>query len=163
MQRSLHPLVWLTASSLMLLGCQPKATAQSAPSESEYAQDSPEAQCLARANAPIALPKDPPTSVDVAHILVRHRDLERPEGATQSRGGACLRALLALEALQGGAEWNDVVTEYSDSGKASHGELGTVHADEVTPAFANAAFSLDHNELSYVVETDRGFHVILRH
>jgi hypothetical protein len=118
---------------------------------------------LARANASIPLPQDPPARVDGAHILVLHVGLDRPEGATQSRGGACLRALAALEALQGGAEWNDVVNQYSDSGKVSHGELGTIHADEVTPAFAGAAFSLDHNELSYVVETDRGFHVILRH
>lgn len=163
MQRSVHALVGLVLVGTTSVGCQPKKAPQDAPSDNEYAQDSPEGQCLARANATIALPKDPPTSVDVAHILVRHRDLERPDGATQTRGGACLHALAALEALQGGAEWNDVVNQYSDSGKANHGELGTIHADEVTPAFAHAAFSLDHNELSYVVETDRGFHVILRH
>jgi len=163
MRRTLHPLVWLVAHGLLALGCQPKKAADSVEAEPDYASDSPEGQCLARASAPILLPKDPPSSIDVAHILVRHVELDRPEGATRTRAAACLYALAALEALQGGAEWNEVVNQFSDAGKVSHGELGSIHADEVTPAFAHAAFSLDHNELSYVVETDRGFHVILRH
>jgi parvulin-like peptidyl-prolyl isomerase len=65
--------------------------------------------------------------------------------------------------LQGGAEWNDAVQQYSDSGKSNNGNLGTIRPDEVTPNFARAAFSLESDELSYVVETDRGFHIILRH
>jgi len=134
-----------------------------APLADDYDQSSPEGQCLNHANAQQTVPTDAPESISVSHILVRHAALARPDGATRTRGEACLRALSALEALQGGAEWNDVVREYSDAGKSNHGDLGTIHKDEVTPAFRDAAFSLQTNELSYVVETDRGFHVILRH
>ena len=47
-------------------------------------------------------------------------------------------------------------------GLATGGALGSVSKSDLDPTFANAAFSLDVNELSHVVETDRGFHVIVR-
>ena len=119
-------------------------------------------QCLADAKAAREVPADAPDRIEVAHILVRHAELERPEGATRSREQACLRALEALEALQEGAEWDAVAQEYSDSPGATAGNLGTVSRDQLSPGFADAAFALDVNQLSYVVETDRGFHIIVR-
>jgi hypothetical protein len=123
---------------------------------------SPAAQCLARANAEQTTPANAPASISVSQILVRHQELKHPQGAVRSRSEACLRALSALETLMGGAEWSDTVQQYSDSGQSNNGDLGTIHFEDVTPPFARAAFSLESNELSYVVETDRGFHVILR-
>lgn len=92
-------------------------------------------------------------------ILVRHRELTRPEGATRSPEEACLRALDAIERLENGAEWSTVAQEFSD---AKTDDLGRVARDELSPAFADAAFELESGQLSYVVESDRGFHVILR-
>jgi parvulin-like peptidyl-prolyl isomerase len=54
------------------------------------------------------------------------------------------------------------VKSYSDAGEATGGSLGTVGKDELEPTFAGAAFSLGVGELSHVVETERGFHVIVR-
>lgn len=159
----------LSALSFIAAGCA--AGAQSEPKTTADAKDAPqsvaslsqaESECLENAEAPRAVPPGAPDRISVAHILVRHNQLERPLGATRTRGQACLHALSALEALQAGEEWNAVVDEYSDSEKSTHGRLGRLSRDDVTPAFRDAAFSLEPNQLSYVVETDRGFHIILR-
>lgn len=144
---------------MMLSGCSRSGEGAATSAESAA---SPATQCLQDASARRSPPADAPETIDVAHILVRHSGISSPKEVTRGRGEACLRALAALEALQGGASWNDVVAEFSDSGKATHGELGRVSRDELEPAFGDAAFALGVQELSYVVETSRGFHVILR-
>jgi parvulin-like peptidyl-prolyl isomerase len=93
---------------------------------------------------------------------VRHADLRRPEGATRSRAEACLRAEEAREKLLAGAEWAEIVQSHSDAGQATGGSLGQVSKEDLEPSFANAAFALGAGELSHVVETERGFHVIVR-
>ena len=147
---------------LVGVGCGSKPSASGGAKGAAQVDASPGAICLEDAAAPREIPEGAPENIEVAHILVRHADLERPEGATRSREAACLRALEALEMLEQGAEWEKVVAEYSDAPGATEGNLGTVSRDQLAPEFANAAFSLDVNQLSYVVETDRGFHVILR-
>lgn len=116
--------------------------------------------CLVDAATLVALPPNAPTHIEVKHILVRHAELGDPKGATRTKEAACLQALSALEALQAGKlDWSEAVTRYSDS---KDDDLGRVNPDELDPAFAGAAFSLEVDQLSYVVETKRGYHVILR-
>lgn len=148
---------------LTLLACSSHQLA-SAPSSAaaDKAPNSAETQCLEDATAPRTPSSTAPERIEISHVLVRHRELANNHGSSRSRGEACLRALSALEALQGGATWNDVVVEYSDSGQAEHGSLGRVSHDELSPRFGDAAFALSSQELSYVVESDRGFHIILR-
>lgn len=121
-----------------------------------------EKDCLAAAAAHAGPKKDAPSRITVAHILVRHAELAHPEGATRTRGQACLRALQALNKLKDGAEWADVVKEYSDAPGPNAGSLGSVTKDDLDPSFAAVAFSLDVNEISYVLESYRGFHVVIR-
>jgi parvulin-like peptidyl-prolyl isomerase len=116
-------------------------------------------QCLEDADAPREPKPDAPISITVSHILVRHAGLRRPEGATRTAEEACLRALEALKGLQAGAAWEDVAAELSDAPGTT---LGRIRRDDVDPKFADAAFALDVDELSYVVESPRGFHIILR-
>jgi parvulin-like peptidyl-prolyl isomerase len=73
-----------------------------------------------------------------------------------------LRALKALGKLKDGAAWDEVVDTYSDAAGPNHGALGRVSKEDLDPSFAAVAFSLDVNEISYVVESFRGFHVIVR-
>jgi hypothetical protein len=96
-----------------------------------------------------------------------------PSGGTSARGSQCLTdagtsidvpanapARVELRHIQKGTlDWDSAVARYSD---AKDSELGRVAVDELDPAFAGAAFSLEVDQLSYVVETPRGFHVILR-
>lgn len=100
-------------------------------------------------------------TVTVKHILVKHG----AEGAqSRSRGEACLRVLEARDKLGDGADFDELVAEYSDeSGAASRGgTLGSIRRDQVHPAFADAAFRLDLDQVSHVVESKSGFHLIMR-
>lgn len=134
---------------------------------SQNAVDAPVAssegeRCLQDAAASRTVPEDAPERIAVSHLLLRHAELSEPKGAERTRQAACLLALEALRALQSGADWEETVQKYSDSGKDTGGDLGRVARDELTGPIANAAFSLEVNELSYVVESDRGYHIVLR-
>ena len=59
-------------------------------------------------------------------------------------------------------DWDAGYKKYSDGGGATEGVLSNVSQTDLDTAFANAAFSLKVDELSYVVESPRGFHIILR-
>jgi parvulin-like peptidyl-prolyl isomerase len=122
----------------------------------------PEKDCLAAAATHAEPKSDAPNHISVSQIVVRHVDLAHPDGATRSRGQACLRVVEAIGKLKDGADWAAVVKEYSDSPGPNAGSLGSVTKDDLDPSFAAAAFALDVNEISYVVESYRGFHVIMR-
>ena len=99
------------------------------------------------------------------HVLVEYAGAKRAAPSiTRSREEACLRAMEARDKLRNGADFADVVKEYSDEpGAATRGgSIGTIERGDVAPPFADAAFELDVNQLSDVVETDFGFHVIFR-
>lgn len=80
------------------------------------------------------------------------------------RDEACLRAMQARDEIRAGANFADVVKKYTDEsgGEARGGALGTIERKDVVPNFANAAFELMPHEVSDVVETEFGFHVIER-
>jgi parvulin-like peptidyl-prolyl isomerase len=80
------------------------------------------------------------------------------------RDEACLRAMEAREELRAGADFGEVVKKYSDEPGADMraGSLGTIERKDVVPPFADAAFELLPREISDVVETEFGFHVIKR-
>ncbi len=121
---------------------------------------SPAAECLAIASAERAAKPDEPISISVKHILVKHG-----AGASgRSRGEACLRALQARDALAAGTDFDQVVADYSDEpGAATRGgTLGAITRDQVDPAFADGAFALEIDQVSHVVESKSGFHVIFR-
>lgn len=151
----------------LVAACGGVSTAPSGtPSEAgEAASSSPEAICLAEASATPEPTADAPVAITVKHVLVKHRDSDRaPVEVTRSRGEACLRAAEALEALKGGADFDEIVARYSDEdGAASRGGMiGEIKRDEVAPAFAAAAFALEVAQVSHVVETPFGFHLVLR-
>ena len=82
----------------------------------------------------------------------------------RSREEACLRAIEARDKLRGGADFSKMVIEYSEEpGAASReGSVGSVERSDLVRPFADAAFELDIGQLSDVVESDFGFHVIVR-
>lgn len=146
----------------VVVACGTATAPASGPERAPSAPASAADECLAQASAPRTSREDAPSRVGVAHVLVRHKDLKRAEGATRSRAEACLRAQEAREKLLAGADFAAVVAEYSDGGGATGGKLGSVSRSELDATFADAAFALDVGELSHVVETPRGFHVIAR-
>ena len=70
----------------------------------------------------------------------------------------------ARDKLRGGADFGEIVKTYSDEPGASTvgGSIGQVTRSQLLPPFADAAFELERAQLSDIVETEYGFHVILR-
>ncbi len=67
-----------------------------------------------------------------------------------------------LDSLKNGADFALLATEYSDDpgSRSQGGDLGTVSRGVFYPEFESAAFTLNEGELSEVVESPVGFHII---
>jgi peptidyl-prolyl cis-trans isomerase SurA len=96
------------------------------------------------------------------HILIRYR------GATgsdrkRSKAEAQRTARNLLAQLRGGADFAQLATAASEDGSASRGgDIGTLPRGALAWQFENALFALKPNELSDVVETEFGYHIIQR-
>jgi hypothetical protein len=151
--------IWVLAC-VALTGCgKHKAAKHGGESLANVSEGS---RCIDRARSARKPPIDAPERIDVGQILVRHAGVRDAKGATRTREEACLRAEEAREKLLAGGDWDTVFNEYSDAQGATQGVLYDVTQGSLEPAFADAAFSLQVDELSYVVETKRGFHIIWR-
>jgi len=103
--------------------------------------------------------------VGARHILVQHVDSKRrSEGITRTREAAKARAQECLLKLRAGADFTDLVTEYTDEpgGAERGGDLGLFPRGVMVESFTEAAFALKVGEISEVVETPFGFHIIKR-
>lgn len=107
-----------------------------------------------------------PKTIRARHILVMHDDSERkpPTVAARTRVQAKARAAEALAKIRAGAKFDSLVAEYSDEPGAAerNGDLETFGKKTMVKAFEDVAFKLKVGEVSEVVETPFGFHVIMR-
>ncbi len=163
--RTLFPLLF---SPLFFSACTsaapPPKEAEPTPSAAP-AQETPSAKCLALANATRERKPNEPQKVGVRHILVMHTDSRKArETITRTREEACLRALAARDKILAGEDFDAILADYSDEpgAKDRRGSIGTVERSEVMAPFADAAFELSVGQMSDVVETASGFHLILR-
>jgi hypothetical protein len=107
----------------------------------------------------------PPDTIIAQHVLVAYRGAKRaPKGVTRSKSDAKARALEAVSKVRSGTPFEELVKAYSDDqGSAERmGSLGKFHKGDMDPAFGAAAFALKVGEVSDVVETPYGFHIIKR-
>ncbi len=143
----------------------PPPAASSAEATAKGGGDSPAERCLAIAEAKRERKPDEPAKITARHILVKYAGAKKAApSVTRTREEACLRALEAREKLQEGASFADVVASYSEEPGAAtrEGSIGTIQRTDVVPPFADAAFELGRGDVSHVVETDFGFHIIMR-
>jgi len=99
-----------------------------------------------------------PEEVKVRHILIKvpeNADAKTDQAAKQ-------KAEDLLKQIKAGADFATLAKKYSDDpgSKAQGGELGFIQRGVTVPAFEKAAFALQPGEISGVVKTQFGYHII---
>jgi len=121
-----------------------------------------------------------PVTIRASHLLVKHRQSRRPsswkeEVVTRSPEEAraaveAMRSQIVADAAARGVGPAALAAAFSEAAaRESHcnsarvgGDLGAFGRGAMQPAFEAAAFGLGVGELSGVVESDSGTHIILR-
>jgi NIMA-interacting peptidyl-prolyl cis-trans isomerase 1 len=156
---------FLVVGLLSCGGAKPKDASATGSESEEQGFDTAETRCLAIARGKRERLRDEPEKIVVKHVLVKFAGAKKAgPDIKRTRGDACVRALEARRLLQNSEPFAAVVAEYSDEPGAAtrEGTLGEIKRSDVVPPFADAAFELKANEVSHVVETDFGYHIILR-
>ncbi|MBN2757217.1 MAG: peptidylprolyl isomerase [Bacteroidales bacterium] len=93
---------------------------------------------------------------EIAQIVKKPKISEEEQKSTKDR----LNAL--RDRIVNGESFKTLAVLYSDdkSSAKNGGELGYVNKSDFVTEFSNAAFDLEENELSEIVETEFGFHII---
>jgi parvulin-like peptidyl-prolyl isomerase len=108
-----------------------------------------------------------PERISARHILISHAGSSKPApGVTRSAAEArALAEQIAGQAHAPGADFTALAKQYTEEpqGKERAGDLGAFGRGQMVPAFEKAAFALNVGEVSAVVETPFGFHIIERY
>ncbi len=105
-----------------------------------------------------------PSRVRVSHILsifpwLRDSSLEENEQAKET---AKEKIEFVEKQLENGAEFGDMAREYSDdtATSADGGDLGFITEGQMVEEFEKTAFSLKVGEVSGIIETQFGYHIL---
>ncbi|MDG1483672.1 MAG: peptidylprolyl isomerase [Myxococcota bacterium] len=114
--------------------------------------------------AAAAEPTAPSGRIAARHILVAWQGTVGAESTLRrTRVEAKARAERLLARLHSGEDFAALAMEASDGpSRVLGGDLGPFEADAMDPAFSAAAFALDVDQLSALVESPFGFHIIQR-
>ncbi|MFT3766588.1 MAG: peptidylprolyl isomerase [Minicystis sp.] len=106
-----------------------------------------------------------PSQIGAKHILIMHNDSQsKPPNLNRTRAEAQKRAQEVLLKIRGGASFDEMVKQFTDEpgGAERSGDLGVFDRGTMVKPFADAAFALKVGEVSEIVETKFGFHIIKR-
>lgn len=97
-----------------------------------------------------------PTTVELAHIVAK------PRLNPEARNRALHLARALRDSLLRGRDFAELARRYSQdpATAAEGGYLGEFHLSELVPEFSAAAAALEPGQISEVVETSFGFHII---
>lgn len=105
-----------------------------------------------------------PSRIRVSHILsifpwIEDTSLEENDLAKET---ARDKIKFVAEQLENGAEFGDIAREFSDdaASSADGGDLGFITKGEMVEEFEKAAFSLEVGEVSGIIETQFGYHIL---
>lgn len=109
------------------------------------------------------------SQVRASHLLVKHRESRRPsswrqEEITRTKEEAIDELKKYIDMINSGQRtFEELATEYSDCSSAKRGgDLGFFTRNQMQKPFEEAAFALGVDEMSSIVETDSGVHIIKR-
>jgi hypothetical protein len=163
----------LCGACLVLSGCQ-VFTAGETVSEPDPVQVRAASDSAARPSPnphgadPHADPHDgvAPEVAKAAHILIRYAGSARaPADVTRSKDEARkLASEVAQKAKAPGADFTALADQYTEdpSGKGRGGSLGSFPKGRMVPEFDQATFALAPGQVSDVIETSFGYHIIRR-
>jgi parvulin-like peptidyl-prolyl isomerase len=101
-------------------------------------------------------------TVGAAHILLMYKGSMRST-ATRSKDEALTEITGLKNEIDGGAEFADLAASHSDCPSGGQGgQLGVFGRGQMVDAFEDAAFALEIGEISGVIETPFGYHLIQR-
>jgi len=109
-------------------------------------------------------PAGGPLQIGAKHILIAFRGAQRADPKiTRTREQAHQLAEQIMRDARAGKDWDKLWEENSNEpGGRRGGDLGTFGRGQMVPAFERAAFALAVGQISDVVESPFGFHVIKR-
>ena len=98
-----------------------------------------------------------PERAHASHILIRVD--EKADAATKTKAKTTIDTV--LKKAKGGEDFGKIAKEYSqDTSAAQGGDLGEFPRGQMVPAFEQAAFALKPGQISGIVTTQFGYHVI---
>ena len=104
----------------------------------------------------------PPGNIRASHILISHSGAPRT-GATRTPEEAKALAVEIEGKLEAGESFEDLAKAYSDCPSSQKGgDLGFFPKGQMVKPFEEAAFGLEVGDVSGIVETQFGYHIIKR-
>lgn len=100
--------------------------------------------------------------VRASHILISTVDPKTKKPVSDDKKKeAKKKAEQVYEKVKSGQDFAKLAKEYSDDGSASNGgDLGFFSKGQMVPEFEKAAFGMDKDQVSNIVETQFGYHII---
>lgn len=96
-----------------------------------------------------------PSSVDLYQIFIY------PQPTAAAKNKSLEKIKLVLDSLKAGASFEELAKRYSEDGTAKKGgDLGFSKRGEFVPQFEEAAYKLNAGQVSGIVETQFGYHII---
>ena len=109
------------------------------------------------------------SEIRVLHILQKHtgsrnpNDSYRKKPITRSKQEAIDNIIRFKSEIKSMEDWNRIAQPYSECGSAANnGDLGMFGRGAMQKAFEDAAFALQVGEMSDLVDSDSGIHIIVR-
>ncbi len=114
--------------------------------------------------ASTAVGQEPPAVVSVRHILICYSGCAARGNYTLTKAEALVKISEINDMITNGdIEFIDAASEFSECPSGENGgDLGEFGRGQMVPPFEDAAFSLHVGEMSEIVETQFGYHLIFR-
>jgi parvulin-like peptidyl-prolyl isomerase len=114
------------------------------------------------AEAPKTVQPAPPGSIRTSHILISYSGAERATSTRTKEEAKQLAGDIDKKA-RAGEDFAELATAYSDCPTAEKGgDLGFFKKGRMVKPFEDASFALEPGQVSGVVETKFGYHIIMR-